>query len=58
MHPPVTPRFSTLALASLLAVLGGPAAAQSTNGVTMLRIANGPGGEIVKNEGTGLHATS
>lgn len=58
MLPPVTPRFPALALASLLAVLGGSAAAQSTNGVTMLRIANGPGGEIVKNESTTVHALS
>jgi hypothetical protein len=58
MHHSVTLRFPTLALASLLALLGGPAAAQSTNGVTMLRIANGPGGEILKNESTTLHATS
>ncbi len=58
MHHSVTLRFPTLALASLLAILSGQAAAQATNGVTMLRIANGPGGEIVKNESTGLHATS
>lgn len=58
MHHSVTLRFPTLALASLLALLGGQAAAQSTNGVTMLRIANGPGGEILKNESTGLHTAS
>jgi len=58
MHHSVTLRFPTIALASLLALLGGQAAAQSTNGVTMLRIANGPGGEIIKNESTTLHATS
>ena len=58
MHVPVTLRFPTLALASLLAVLGGPASAQSANGVSMLRIANGPGGEIVQNESTVVHALS
>ncbi|HEX5687305.1 MAG TPA: hypothetical protein VFY73_25085 [Ideonella sp.] len=58
MHHSVTLRLRTLALASLLAVLGAPAAAQSTNGVTMLRIANGPGGEILKDESTTLHTMS
>jgi len=57
MRPLALPRCSTLALAALLGVCG-TAAAQSVNGVTMLRIANGPGGEVVENDNTTAHAMS
>jgi hypothetical protein len=60
MRPLALPSCSTFTLAAPIALLAvsGPAAAQSVNGVSMLRIANGPGGEIVENENTTGHVMS
>jgi hypothetical protein len=51
--------FAQTALAAtLVAACASAAAAGSVNGVSMLRIAGGPNGEIVQNENTTLHTMS
>lgn len=56
------PRCSTLTLAALATTLtaasASAVAAGSINGVSMLRIANGPHGEVVQNENTTMHTMS